>query len=110
MTCVEDTEHTRRDGYPLVRREGKLWNHHRWVYYQATGDLPEVVRHTCDNRLCVNLDHLLPGTHTDNARDRVLRGRNGTPRNAGMPDPQTDHASYQRERRRRIEEGTWVRR
>jgi hypothetical protein len=35
----------------------------------------EVVRHRCDNPPCINPDHLIPGTHGDNARDRVARAR-----------------------------------
>jgi HNH endonuclease len=34
-----------------------------------------VIRHSCDNPLCFRPDHLLAGTHADNARDRVARGR-----------------------------------
>jgi hypothetical protein len=34
-----------------------------------------LVRHTCDNKLCVNPAHLLIGTAADNANDRVLRKR-----------------------------------
>jgi hypothetical protein len=37
------------------------------------GDL--VIRHTCDNGLCCNPRHLIPGTQIDNIRDKVERGR-----------------------------------
>ena len=36
----------------------------------------EVIRHTCDNTMCINPDHLIPGTMADNCRDRDERGRN----------------------------------
>ena len=35
----------------------------------------ELVLHTCDNRLCVNPEHLYCGTHTDNRKDMYSRGR-----------------------------------
>jgi DNA invertase Pin-like site-specific DNA recombinase len=53
---------------------------HKWVYWKATGETPEVVKHLCDNPVCLNLAHLkgitveeakslsLPQT---NARSRV---------------------------------------
>lgn len=34
-----------------------------------------LARHTCDNRICVNPDHILDGTYLDNSRDAVERGR-----------------------------------
>lgn len=34
-----------------------------------------VVRHECDNRLCLNPDHLVLGTHRENTADMIRRGR-----------------------------------
>ena len=76
--CYECISHKPgRDGYPRSRVNGKLDRTHRHVYRKFKGEIPGgmVVRHTCDNRLCCNPDHLVLGTHADNARDRVERGR-----------------------------------
>ena len=41
---------------------------HRVVWRMINGEIPEggVVRHSCDNRLCINPSHLLMGTYSDN--------------------------------------------
>ena len=76
--CFECVSHKPgRDGYPRARVDGVLDRVHRHVYRRFKGEIPEgkIIRHTCDNRLCCNPDHLILGTHADNARDRVERGR-----------------------------------
>jgi len=34
-----------------------------------------IIRHSCDNVVCVNPDHLLSGTPNDNIQDSVKRNR-----------------------------------
>lgn len=53
---------------------------HRASYEAFKGPTAGMVRHTCDTPICVNPDHLVAGTQTDNMRDMARRGRNGARR------------------------------
>lgn len=63
----------KRDGYVRVSR-GLA---HRVAWIDAHGPIPDglVVMHSCDNRRCVNLEHLSLGTQADNIHDAQRKGR-----------------------------------
>lgn len=49
---------------------------HRVSFYFTRGRWPKpFCLHRCDNPKCVRPDHLFEGTHTDNVRDMVQKGR-----------------------------------
>lgn len=49
----------------------------RFAWELANGPIPSglEVMHSCDNPPCVRLSHLSLGTHTDNMRDKMRKGR-----------------------------------
>jgi hypothetical protein len=57
--------------------DGRPVSAHRaaWLIYR--GPIPDglIIRHTCDNGLCVNSAHMLLGTYADNTADMFARGR-----------------------------------
>jgi hypothetical protein len=67
-----------KSGYGKFRLSEGGWDRaHRVSWRLLRGVIPRglCVLHTCDNRLCVNPDHLYLGTKKDNAQDRERRGR-----------------------------------
>ena len=73
--CWEWQGSRRGDNYGQLYVAHKHRAAHRFSFFLAHRYYPPVVRHKCDNRVCVNPHHLQGGTQTDNMRDVVERGR-----------------------------------
>lgn len=66
----------RHKGYGMIGIARKKHGTHRVAYALATGDPGDLhVCHACDNPPCCNPAHLFLGTHQDNMRDLVAKGR-----------------------------------
>lgn len=63
-------------GYGKLSVNGQIVGAHRYSFFLHNGYWPEpMCLHSCDNPLCVNPEHLRAGTHADNMKDVVKRGR-----------------------------------
>ena len=75
--CHEWQSTIKRDGYGQFWMDGKSVPAHRVAHTLFKGGIPDglLVLHHCDNRKCVNPEHLYAGTAKDNVRDMHSRGR-----------------------------------
>lgn len=66
-----------RRGYGVFVIDGKQKLAHRISYSLTRGPVPAstVLLHACDNRVCVNPSHLIPGTNQQNREDMFYKGR-----------------------------------
>ncbi len=53
----------------------KTFRTHRFAWHLTNGEINDCILHSCDNRKCVNPNHLRDGSYLDNTNDKRLRGR-----------------------------------
>ncbi len=74
------SHHIGNAGYVSYLWNGIVTHMSRFIYEQCFSPIPNNlhVLHKCDNRKCINPEHLFLGTNKDNACDRTIKGRSSS--------------------------------
>ena len=92
--CLEFQGCIQANGYARATVRRQTDYAHRHAYRLAYGPIPAGldVCHICDNRRCINPEHMFLGTRKDNMADAVCKGRQAK----GFRLPQTKLTTEQR--------------
>ena len=78
--CIEWQAGLARGGYGKFRLPNKTTTAHRFAFETFVSPIPTGmhVLHRCDNRKCINIEHLFLGTTQDNIADMDIKQRRKT--------------------------------
>lgn len=75
-----------QNGYGKFWFKGTMMYAHRAAFEMTLGYRPKkLVLHSCDNKLCVNPEHLREGDQRENMRECVERGRHYQTKKSACP-------------------------
>ena len=99
--CLEwDESRHLREGYGSIRVMNQRHLVHRLSHVLWVGPIPHgmLVRHSCDNRRCIEPAHLSIGTIADNIADMDARGRRAIRAKAGRAKLTEEQVRHIREK------------
>lgn len=75
--CIVPTAtHRDADGYPRLKWNKRFWRMNRMMWTIVNGDIPEgqVVAHKCNNKGCINTNHMYLCSHQQNSTHAARDG------------------------------------
>ncbi len=103
--CHEVISHkSQSDGYIQINRNGIGYKAHRYIFEKTYGPIPPgiLVCHSCDNRKCINPEHLFLGTYEDNNHDMMEKGRDRYVSQKGNPKLKKEDVKFIRSHYRKV--------